>query len=247
MKKPSRTEVQAVLAELESPGNKRVREEMGKPFGTHVDKARGVMTRDMQKVAKTIGTDHALAQQLWKSGWYEARILATMTADPKEVILKEMDAWCAGFDNWAICDTACFKPWVRVPHAWDKVPLWARSESEFVKRAAFALLACLSLHHNDADPKHLRSYLPLVKEAASDGRNFVRKGVSWALRSMAGTGVAMYAEAMGLAQELAASAYAAERWVGKDVLRDIKHPMIQTKGKKRSTATARPATPRRKK
>lgn len=226
-------DVQAVLAELERLGSKRVRENMSKRFGIHTDKAWGVMMRDMQQVAKVIGTDHALAQQLWKTGWYEARMVATMIADPLKVTPKEMDAWCKDFDNWAICDTVCFKLWDQVPHAWDKVAAWAKSEQEFVKRAAFALLACLSLHRNDADPKALKKYLPLVQKAASDERNFVKKGVSWALRGMANTGVDMRQAVMELSEELAVSKNATERWVGMDVLRDIKRPMIAKRAVKR--------------
>ncbi len=226
-------DVKSVLAWLENHGSTRVREDMGKRFGIHTDKAWGVRMADMQKVAKTIGTDHAMAQLLWKSGWYEARMVATMIADPKQVTPKEMDAWCKDFDNWAICDTACFKLWDQVPHAWDKVPVWAKSEQEFIKRAAFALLACLSLHRNDADPKTLRKFLPLVKKAASDERNFVKKGVSWALRGMANTGTEMHATVVDLAEELAASTNSTERWVGKDVLRDINRPMIAKRAEKR--------------
>lgn len=230
----STADMRSVLDALESMGSKRVRENMGKRFGIHTDKAWGVMMGDMQKVAKAIGTDHALAQQLWKSGWYEARMVATMIADPLKVTPKEMDAWCKDFDNWAICDTACFKLWDQVPHAWDKVAVWAKSEREFVKRAAFALLACLSLHRNDADPKVLRKFLPLVKKAASDDRNFVKKGVSWALRGMAGTSTDMREAVMELAEALAGSDNAAERWVGRDVLRDIQRPMIAKRAERRT-------------
>ena len=233
MSRTSRSDVEAVLAELERYGSKRVREDMSGRFGIHTDKAWGVRMADMQKVSKSIGTDHQLAQQLWKTGWYEARMVATMIADPHQVTPKEMDAWCKDFDNWAICDTACFKLWDQVPHAWDKVPVWAKSDQEFIKRAAFALLACLSLHRNDADPKALKKFLPLVKKAANDERNFVKKGVSWALRGMANTGSEMHQTVVDLAEGLAASANSTERWVGKDVLRDIKRPMIAKRAEKR--------------
>ena len=226
-------DVTEILVWLESLGSKRVREDMIKRFGIHTDKAWGVMMRDMQKVAKSIGRDHKMAQQLWKTGWYEARMVATMVADPKQVTPKEMDAWCKDFDNWAICDTACFKLWDQVPHAWDKVAVWAKSEKEFVKRAAFALLACSSLHRNDTDPRALKRFLPLVKKAASDERNFVKKGVSWALRGMANTSTEMHEAVLGVAEELAASENATKRWVGKDVLRDIKRPMIAKRAEKR--------------
>lgn len=238
MSRASRSDLEAVLAELERCGSKRVREDMSKRFGIHTDKAWGVMMRDMQKVAKSIGTDHGMAQQLWKTGWYEARMVATMVADPMQVTPREMDTWCKDFDNWAICDTACFKLWDQVPHAWDKVAVWAKSEKEFIKRAAFALLACLSLHRNDADPKALKKFLPLVKKAANDERNFVKKGVSWALRGMANTSSEMHEASIELAEQLAASKDATERWVGKDVLRDIKRPMIAKLAEKRDTKRA---------
>ncbi len=110
---------------------------------------------------------------------------------------------------------------------------WVKSDQEFVKRSAFALLACLSLHRNDTDPKKLRKYLPLVKKAAGDERNFVKKGVSWALRGMANTSAEMREAAIDLAEDLAASDNTTERWVGKDVLRDIKRPMIAKRAEKR--------------
>ena len=72
-----------------------------------------------------------------------------------------------------------------------------------------------------------------IEEAASDERNFVKKGVSWALRGMANTGSEMHATVVDLAEELAASTNATERWVGKDVLRDIKRPMIAKRAEKR--------------
>lgn len=233
MPKPNSNDLQAVLTVLERLGSQRVRANMGARFGIHTNKAWGVMMKDMQQVAKSIGTDHAFAQALWKTGWYEARMVATMIADPLQVTPKEMDAWVKDFDNWAICDTACSKLWDQVPHAWDKVEVWAKSEVEFTKRAAFALLACLSLHRNDADPKKLRTYLPLVKKAASDERNFVKKGVSWALRGMAGTSTEMRDAVVELAEALAANKNATERWVGKDVLRDIKRPMVAKRAEKR--------------
>ena len=233
MKRSTPSAVRAVLSELERLGSKRVREDMSKRFGIHTDRTWGVMMRDMQKVSKAIGTDHQLAQQLWKTGWYEARMVATMIADPQQVTPKEMDAWVKDFDNWAICDTVCFKLWDQVPHAWSKVDQWVKSEQEFVKRSAFALLACLSLHRNDTDPTKLRKYLPLVKKAAGDERNFVKKGLSWALRGMANTSAEMREAAIDLAEDLAASDNTTERWVGKDVLRDIKRPMIAKRAEKR--------------
>jgi 3-methyladenine DNA glycosylase AlkD len=54
----------------------------------------------------------------------------------------------------------------------------------------------------------------------------VKKGVSWALRSIGHRNLVLNTKAKELAEKLAGSADPAERWVGKDVLKDITRPMI---------------------
>src|SRR6185369_14903257 len=165
---------------LQELAQRKVRDEMGPRYGVHTDKAFGVMMRDMQHVAKDIGRDHAFAQQLWDTGWYEARMVACMVDDPAQVTAAQMDRWCADFDNWGICDTVCFKLFDQTPHAFRKVGQWSKRRDEFVKRGAFALLACLALHDKGAEDDAFVRCLPLVEKAAADDRNFVKKSVSWA-------------------------------------------------------------------
>jgi 3-methyladenine DNA glycosylase AlkD len=62
---------------------------------------------------------------------------------------------------------------------------------------------------------------PLIERAANDGRNFVKKGVNWALRAMARRSAGLSAAALQLARTLAASSEPSARWVGKDALLDL--------------------------
>ena len=103
------------------------------------DNAYGVTMTNMKVLAKRLGREHELAAALWDTGVYEARMLASLVDEPARVTSAQMDRWCSDFDNWAICDTACFALFDRTPHAWDKVAKWAAQRDEFVKRAAFAL------------------------------------------------------------------------------------------------------------
>jgi 3-methyladenine DNA glycosylase AlkD len=185
----------------------------------------GVSVGDCRAVAKSIGRDHALALELWDAGVYEGRMLACFVADPKLVTPELMDEWAADFDNWAICDTACFHLFDKTPHALAKVRLWASREEEFVRRAAFALLASVAGHDRKLPDSELLALLPLI-EAASDKRNFVKKGVSWALRGIGGRRASLHAPCVALAERLAASSDPARRWVGKDALRDLKRPLV---------------------
>ncbi len=217
----TRAEVPAILAELERLSSRRILEEMGPRYGVHAAKAFGVGVGDVQKLARRLGRDHDLAQRLWESGWYEARLLAAFVDEPERVTAAQMDRWARDFDNWGICDTVCFHLFDRTPFAMKKVEQWAGRRDEFVKRAAFALLACVALHDKGAGDEPFLRCLPLIEAAASDERNFVKKGVSWALRAVGGRSPGLRAAASSLARRLAARAGGAERWVGRDVLRAL--------------------------
>jgi 3-methyladenine DNA glycosylase AlkD len=140
-----------------------------------------------------------------------------------------MDAWARDFDNWAICDALCFHLFDRTPHNWRKIEQWSKRKEEFVKRAGFALLAGVALHDRKAPDAPFLKSLKLIENAANDERNFVKKGVSWALRSVAHRNKALHAVSVDLATRLAASDDKTDRWVGKDVLRDIMRPVILKK------------------
>jgi 3-methyladenine DNA glycosylase AlkD len=206
----------AALAALESHASPKVRDEMGPRYGIITPKAMGVPMAKMQLVARGLGRDHALAAALWETGWYEARTLAALIDDSAEVTPEQMDRWRADFDNWAIVDTVCFKLFDQSPHAFAKIDQWATLNDEYGRRAAFALLACVALHGRGTDADFL-ARLPLIETAATDERNFVRKGVSWALRAIGGKkSPALRQAARELAARLAASPDRTARWIGKD-------------------------------
>ena len=211
--------VREVLAQLRSHASAKTLAEMGPRYGLVVDKALGVPMAKMQAVAKPLGRDHALAAALWETGWYEARMVACMIDDPAQVTPAQLDAWRTDFDNWGIVDTVCFKLFDQVPFAHDRVAAWAGLNDEFGRRAGFALLACCALHGNGSDEDFLRG-LRLIENGATDERNFVKKGVNWALRAI---GVkkspVLRAAARELAAKLAASSDKTARWNGKDALR----------------------------
>jgi 3-methyladenine DNA glycosylase AlkD len=218
----SAEEVRAVLASLERLGSKTVRTGMPTRYGIHTDKAFGVTMRDMQKIAKDIGINHALALVLWDTGCYEARMIASMIDDPVQVTAAQMDGWCKTFDNWAICDTVCFKLFDRVPHAWKKVAQWSGKRDEFVKRAAYALLWSLALHDKRSGNEPFVRGLALIERAATDDRNFVKKSVNMALRAVGRRNRALNTAAAAVAQRLSESPDATARTIGTDALKELR-------------------------
>jgi 3-methyladenine DNA glycosylase AlkD len=216
-----RPELQAAVALLKRHADRATLEGMAR-YAIPSDSAIGVPVNKIQLVARQIGRNHDLAGTLWHAGWYEARMLAVFLDEPDKVTSAQMDRWCRDFDSWAICDTACFHLFDRTAHAWSKVTKWSGRRDEFVKRAAFALLACLALHDRTTADEAFADFLPLIESAATDERNFVKKGVNWALRAVGRRNYALNAAAISVAQRLADSPDATSRWIGKDALRDLR-------------------------
>jgi 3-methyladenine DNA glycosylase AlkD len=212
--------VPEILAWLERRGTRRNREGMAR-YAIVAPKVFGVSVADLRALGKRIGRDQALAESLWKTGWYDARMLVGFVADPARVTPAQMDRWARDFDNWAICDHLCFHLFDRSPHAWKKIAQWSRRREEFVKRAGFALLASVALHDKEAPDAPFVKALALVERTAADDRNFVKKGVSWALRGVGRRNAALHAKTIAVARRLAASPSPGARWAGKDALREL--------------------------
>jgi len=204
------------LAELKALGTDEGRAGMAR-YGIVADRVYGVSVANIRLLARQLGRDHDLADALWRTGWYEARLLAAFVDDPKLVTPAQMDRWAAEFENWADCDTLCFHLFDKTPHAFAKIDQWASDEREFVRRAAFALLASLALHDKKAADEPFLERLPLIEAAATDPRNFVKKGVSWALRGIGNRkSPALKAAAREMADKLAASSDKTAKWIGRD-------------------------------
>jgi 3-methyladenine DNA glycosylase AlkD len=213
-------DLNAVLARLKRAGSSGYKTDMAKRYGI-VTKAEvhGVTVVTLRAMAKEIGYNHDLAEHLWASGIHDARMLATMVDDPAAVTPAQMERWVKDMDNWGIVDTACFHYWDRTPHAFAKIEKWSKAKDEFVKRAAFALLASCALHRQGADDQFRRG-LALIEREASDPRNFVKKAANWALRAIgAKASPKLRAAARALAKRLADSDDPTARWNGKDALR----------------------------
>ena len=213
------------LAWLEKNGSKAGRDGMAR-FAIPSHKAYGVPMNRIQALARELGRDHALAQALWDSDRYEARLLAAYVDEPAKVTGAQMDRWCRDFDNWGVADTVCFALFDRTPHAWSRVHKWAALKDEFPKRAAFALLWGLTVHDKVSGDTPFLEALPLVERAAADERHFVKKAVNMALRAIGKRSAKLNKAAITVARRLAAAGEAAPRWVGKDALRELASPAV---------------------
>ena len=131
-----------------------------KYFGINIDKALGLSMPQIRDIAKTITKDHGLAEALWQTDIHDARLLASMVDHPKWVTEKQMDKWAKGFDSWDIVDQTVGDLFDRTQFADAKVFEWAKCEEEFVRRAAFSMIAYMAVHNKKRDDKEFLEYLP---------------------------------------------------------------------------------------
>lgn len=223
--------VTEVVAWLKRTGSPKAAAGLAR-YGLPTDNAYGISVAALRAYAKQIGRNHQLALKLWRTGSLDARILASFLGEPDRLTLAQMNAWCRDFDNWGTTDTACFALFDRSPLAWRVVAPWVKARGEFQKRAGFVMMACLAAHDKAARDAAFLVFLPMIEKGASDERNFVNKGVSWALRHIGHRNQRLHAAAVKTATQLATSTDRAKRWVGKDALRDITRPAVLRKVKR---------------
>lgn len=190
-------------------------------FGINPAQAMGVSIPVLRKMAKDIGKNQALAIELWDSGIHEARILASMIADPQLMTPELMDAWVNEFDTWDVCDQVCGNLFDRTPFAFEKAIEWCQREQEFVRRAGFVMMAELAVHDKKAPDESFIQFFPLIKQYANDERNFVKKAVNWALRQIGKRNSRLYALALACAHEIQNMDSKTARWIARDAIKEL--------------------------
>ena len=196
-------------------------------FGMTSKNRLGISIPELRKMAKKIGKNHRLALELWKSGFQEARILAAMIDEPEAVTERQMQRWVRDFDSWDVCDQVCMNLLDKVPLARRKIGEWSTREEEFVRRAAFALIACLAWHDKEAPDKDFKAFLPIIEQGALDERNYVKKAVSWALRHIGKRNRNLNRVALKTAERIKRLDSRPARWIASDAIRELRSEAVQ--------------------
>jgi 3-methyladenine DNA glycosylase AlkD len=198
-------------------------------FGISAEHALGIRAPVIKKFAREIGRNHRLALELWATGIREARSLAALIDEPELVTEAQAERWVRQFDSWDICDGCCLYLFAYVPFAWRKVLEWSSRKREYEKRAAFSLVACLTVHDKAAPDGKFLKFLPVIKREAADERNFVKKAVNWALRQIGKRNLKLNRAAIRTAKEIQKLDSRAARWIAADALRELTGPAVQAR------------------
>ncbi len=221
-----------ILKKLKSLSNPRAVEGMAK-YGITVKRAYGVSIPDLRKMAKEIGKDHKLAQQLWTLNIRETQILAGMIDDSELMTEQQMEKWAKAFDNWEVCDQVCQNLFSYSKFAYQKAIEWAKREEEFVKRAGFALMAWLAFKDKEANDEQFEKFLPIIKREAIDSRNFVKKAVNWALRQIGKRNINLNKKAIETAKEIQKMESKTAKWIAQDAIKELTSDAVQKRLKEK--------------
>jgi len=215
-----------ILKQLESLSNPEAVAGMAR-FGINQSNTYGVSIPDLRKIAKEVGKNHLLAQQLWSSGIHEARILASMIDSPENVTEGQMENWVSDFDSWDVCDQCCSNLFDKTEFAYQKAVEWSNRDDEFVKRAGFVLMAVLAVHDKKAKDDEFLKFLPIIKRESTDDRNFVKKAVNWALRQIGKRNLNLNKKAIETSREIQKMDSKSSKWIASDAIRELTDEAVQ--------------------
>jgi 3-methyladenine DNA glycosylase AlkD len=215
-----------VIRKFETLSNQEAISGMAK-FGITPKSTFGVSMPEIANIAKQIGKNHELAQQLWESDIRETRILACLLDDPKLVSEAQMERWVQDFDYWEICDQCCIKLFRKTKYAQPKAMEWSPNEKEFIKRAGFVLMATLAVHDKTRNNDRFENFLPIIIQEAADERASVKKAINWALRQIGKRNPELNRKAIDVANELQKMDSQSARWIASDALRELQSQAIQ--------------------
>lgn len=196
-------------------------------FGITGDKRLGISMPELRKLGKSMGKDHEMALKLWAAGIQDAMILAALVDDPLQVTEEQANSWVKDIQTWDVCDQLCMNLFDKIPFADKKIWEWSEREEEFVRRTAYAMIACIAWHNKKAPDKEMIKYFPVIKKGATDGRNYVKKAVSWALRHIGKRNLDLNREAIELAREIKEIDSKSARWIASDVIRELESEAVQ--------------------
>ncbi|MFC1937606.1 DNA alkylation repair protein [Chloroflexota bacterium] len=223
--------LQEVLERLKSKARPDQLEGMAR-YGMAIECRLGVSIPDLRKIAKELRHEHKLALDLWETGIAEARIVAAMVFDPERLTEEQMEDWVKDINSWDVCDQVCTNLFEKTPLAWKKIIDWSEREEEFVKRTAFALIACLAWHDKQAKDEKFIELFPVIMRGATDERNFVKKAVNWALRNIGKRNPNLNKAVIDAAKEIQRLDSKAARWIATDAIRELESEAVQTRLKR---------------
>jgi 3-methyladenine DNA glycosylase AlkD len=170
-----------MLKELAALGSAQTR----KTYGRHGIRGPmfGVSYKHLGMLTRKLKTNHVLAMELWGSGNHDARVLATMVADPAQLDSATADRWVRELDNYALVDGVS-KLVARSPVARRKADQWLKSKREWIGSAGWAIVANLAAQEAQPPDAYFAALVPRIEQGIHAAPNRTRYAMNMALISI---------------------------------------------------------------
>lgn len=220
-----------IIEELKSMSSDKYKANVVK-MGIPEEHSIGVSTGDVRKLAKQIGKSNELADELWKTGYHEARLLAVLLYDKKQVDIEKAEKLMSDVISWDLCDHLCKNLIIKLKDYDSLIAKWCGAGETYKKRAAFTLIASSVVHDKKISDETIEDYLRIISQYSDDERLHVKKAVSWALREVGKKDFNFNEKAVILANELKETGGKAQVWIAKDALKEIEN-LVKAEGRGR--------------
>jgi hypothetical protein len=162
----------------------------------------GVKFGDLRPLGKKVGTDHALAEQLWMSGNADARLLACMVADPAAISEAELDTWLEDIDTYFLVDVFVAEVASKTLGRRDRAERWIASDRDRTSQAGWDLMNFVALHDEDVPDAYFEGQLDLIAQRINSYGNWTRRSASNVITGIGLRNGALEADARATAGEI---------------------------------------------
>lgn len=192
----------------------------------------GVPTSEVRSLAKKVGKSNSLAFELWDTGYHEARLLAVLVFNRKEVTHADIEKLMSDVISWDLCDHLCKNLIIKMKNYEDFIFEWITSPHLYKRRAAFTLIASSAIHDKKISNDTLDTYLKLIWEYSDVEHEHIKKAVSWALREVGKKDFIYNEKALLTAHDLLENGNKTQVWIAKDAIKELEN-VVKVEGRGR--------------
>ncbi len=118
-------------------------------------KSYGIGLTRLRKYAKQLGRDAKLAQSLWRSNVYEAKVIALLIDDPKTMTIDQAEAQVEQLAGGHLAHvfSSCDATLAKAPFAFELAEKWIKSRDPMHKRCGYGLLYEVSKSKKKSAPE----------------------------------------------------------------------------------------------
>lgn len=162
----------------------------------------GIGLTQLKKLAKQIGRDHRLALELWELPNYDAKILATIIDNPKEVTEEQVERQIKDTSFWMLSHSYCSNLLAKAPFVRKKAEEWAVSRDDLLRRSGYSLLYQIAKDDKKSDDAYFDPYLDTIEKTIQSEENFVKDAMNNALWMIGQRSKRLNARAIEIAKKI---------------------------------------------